>query len=182
MTEYGKEFGPLSQSQQNSLLSKIDSILAPSFRINVKVHKDPAQSRPICNNGKFFLAHAGTFLSVYLQPIIKSKVHIATSHVCVVDWAEAFQSRVLPNLKLEAFGFSALYPNLQIWNRQHYISSNVVSAKLAEPGVFEVVSSEIDIFYHKNPFSGTFWFNSSDWFCRINTYSSMVIIMKRFGA
>ena len=131
----------ISQQQARFLLSNQDCNSAPKFRVNVKIHKTPIDSRPICNNANFCLCNAGIFLGVYLQPIVHRCRHVITSSADVVEWANKYKPA--GDDMFVSFDIKALYPNLQIWPQEDHP---------CHADVYTVVSARIWLQYqHQNP-------------------------------
>ena len=103
----------ITRQQAHFLLDQLQSNAVPAFRINVKIHKSPVDSRPICNNSRFCLCNAGIFLSAYLRDLVIRCPNVITSHLAVISWADSFQPG--PDDRLVVFDIVALYPNLPVW-------------------------------------------------------------------
>ena len=123
----------ITRQQCQFLLAHVRSDAVPAFRINVKIHKTPVDSRPICNNSRLCLCNAGIFLSAYLRDIVERCPHVITSHLSVIEWANTFEPDAQD--RLVVFDIVALYPNLPVWSDGSGIS------------LYEVVSARIWQFY-----------------------------------
>jgi hypothetical protein len=58
---------------------------AGTFRIRIKLHKDPVVGRPILNLGKSWLAPAAAFLVETLKPAASSLSYVVQSSVEILD-------------------------------------------------------------------------------------------------
>ena len=123
----------ITKQQAQFLLAQLQSDAVPAVRINVKIHKTPVDSRPICNNSRFCLCNAGIFLSAYLRDLVVRCPNVITSHLAVINWAESYKPG--PNDRLVVFDIVALYPNLPVW------------ADGSGHSLYEIVSGRIWQFY-----------------------------------
>ena len=129
----------ITAAQSRFILRLADSEAAPRFRINVKVHKQPVGSRPICNNGQFMLAGAANFLVVYLQPLLESAVAAIKSSYAVAAWCDTV---VLPrNAKLATYDIKSLYPMIQLW----------YCHEKCQDALYDVITAELWRYYSRQP-------------------------------
>ena len=68
MVDKASSVRSITKQQAQFLLAQLQSDAAPAFRINIKIHKTPVDSRPICNNSRFCLCNAA-FSSVLISGI-----------------------------------------------------------------------------------------------------------------
>ena len=140
MTSQALAAQAISRQQARFLLDNLNYNSAPRFRVNVKIHKNPIDSRPICNNAKFCLCNAGIFLGVYMQPIVHKCKHVIPASAHVVNWADNYKPA--RDDMFVSFDIKALYPSLQIWPVEHSQESL---------DVYTVVSASIWRHYQRNP-------------------------------
>ena len=68
------------------LLANISSQRLPCLRVNVKVHKNPIESRPILNTRGTILQPLAVFVNAALLDVQKSCTHVVQSSSAVVDF------------------------------------------------------------------------------------------------
>ena len=113
ITERAMKSSVIEEKQRGFLLVNSNNIIAPSFRILAKIHKQPVSSKPIDNYRNFCLGTAGVFLSSDLHPVVESCRHVFGSHAPIIGWAGIAQLE--EHDIMFTFDIEALYPGIQVW-------------------------------------------------------------------
>ena len=90
---------------------------AGTFRIRIKLHKDPVVGRPSLNLGKSWLAPAAAFLVETLKPAASSLSYVVQSSMEILDLLS--ELRVTESTCLATFDISNLYPGV---DRTHFMT------------------------------------------------------------
>ena len=108
---------------QNSMSREL-----PRFRINAKIHKTPAQSRPISNWGGFILEPVARFVNAALIEIMRQHDTVLESSITLVGQFEG--SILQPDLEFFTFDITALYPNLDVMGHQKAVLETIAPVVL----------------------------------------------------
>ena len=109
--------GIVCRQQVDFLLQDLGANKAGTFRIRIKLHKDPVVGRPILNLGKSWLAPAAAFLVETLKPAATSLSYVVQSSVEILDLLS--ELRVTESTCLATFDISNLYPSV---DRTHFMT------------------------------------------------------------
>ena len=109
--------GIVCRQQVDFLLQDLGANKAGTFRIRIKLHKDPVVGRPILNLGKSWLASAAAFLVETLKPAASSLSYVVQSSVEILDLLS--ELRVTESTCLATFDISNLYPSV---DRTHFMT------------------------------------------------------------
>ena len=127
--------GIISPSLLKFLMKDFSSNKSGTFRLRVKLHKNPVVGRPIMNLSRTWMAPAAIFLTEALQPALKGLPHVISASGDVLE--QLVGKRVQNGFTLCTFDVRNLYPSI---DRLHFL---------------EIVSHRIHRFWaHKPEYSG----------------------------
>ena len=127
--------GIISPSLLKFLMKDFSSNKSGTFRLRVKLHKNPVVGRPIMNLSRTWMAPAAIFLTEALQPALKGLPHVISASGDVLELLVG--KRVQNGFTLCTFDVRNLYPSI---DRLHFL---------------EIVSHRIHRFWaHKPEYSG----------------------------
>ena len=109
--------GIVCRQQVDFLLQDLGANKAGTFRIRIKLHKDPVVGRPSLNLGKSWLAPAAAFLVETLKPAASSLSYVVQSSMEILDLLS--ELRVTESTCLATFDISNLYPGV---DRTHFMT------------------------------------------------------------
>ena len=102
--------GVLSKAEVLFLRSSFDRATAGTFRIPVKVHKDPIGSRPICNMRQCWFQPLSAFLVEKLAPLVSPLDSVIVSTDQLLQQLNS--AECLPNMVLATLDVVNFYPSI----------------------------------------------------------------------
>lgn len=149
--------GIVSPKLLKFLMKDFSSQHAGTFRLRVKLHKNPIVGRPIMNLSRAWIAPAAIFLTEALNPALKQLPHVITSSGDVLELLAG--KHVQSDFILCTFDIRNLYPSI---NRVHFlekVSQRIRSFWAHSPkyGAFLIQLVEFVLEFQFVQFEGELW-------------------------
>ncbi|OLP89282.1 hypothetical protein AK812_SmicGene29280 [Symbiodinium microadriaticum] len=142
LVQYFATSGALSKAEVLFLRSSFDRASAGTFRILVKVHKDPIGSRPICNMRQCWFQPLSAFLVEKLAPLVSPLASVIVSTDQLLQQLDSVEC--LPNMVFVTLDVVNLYPSI---SRPHMMSlvANFLRPRIKPQSLCEFIIRALEL-------------------------------------
>eukprot|EP00438_Fugacium_kawagutii_P000310 Skav205271 [mRNA] locus=scaffold1841:195276:198494:+ [translate_table: standard] len=149
--------GLVSPKLLKFLIKDFDSTHAGTFRLRIKLHKNPVVGRPIMNLSRAWIAPSAIFLTEALKPALKQLRHVISSSGDIVGLLAG--KRAPSDFILCTFDIRNLYPSIDRGHFLEKVSQHIRRfwAQRPQYGAFLIQLVEFVLAFQFVQFEGQLW-------------------------